>query len=189
MKTSAFYCSWPVWHLAAHAEYLPGVCEKPPVQPANPGSLQTEPRLWQAAEAVRGQAGLRGEDSGDLPDLPHVPGVTVRAQVHLSTIQCDPCLSPLVVCKITIFKKKYFHWQLWLRWDSASVVLVLYCMSTDREQKQQAAVCCCSEYPCSVFHVYKKQCCFASFSNGSFLVRHAVSWQSTLLGPPAGCAV
>lgn len=66
--------SRPVRHPAAHAEHLPGVRQEPPVQPADPGALQAEPRLRQAAEALRGQAGLRGEDPGDLPDLPHVPG-------------------------------------------------------------------------------------------------------------------
>lgn len=66
--------SRPVRHPAAHVEYLPGVCKEPPVQPADPSSLQAESRLWQAVEAVRGQAWLWGEDSGDLPHLPHVPG-------------------------------------------------------------------------------------------------------------------
>lgn len=42
-----------------------------------------------------------------------------------------------------------------------------------------------------VFFMSIKSCCFWStgFNNGSFLARHAVSQQSTLLGPTAGCAV
>lgn len=44
--------SWPLWHSPAHAEHLPGVCSQSPVQPADPGPLQTEPWFWQAAEAV-----------------------------------------------------------------------------------------------------------------------------------------
>ena len=44
-----------------------------------------------------------------------------------------------------------------------------------------------------VFFMSIKSCWFfflsAGFNNGSFLARHAVSRQSTLLGPTAGCAV
>lgn len=66
--------SRPLRHPVAHAEHLPGVCEKPPVQSADPGPLQAEPRLRQAAQTVRGQARLWGENPGDLSHLPHVSG-------------------------------------------------------------------------------------------------------------------
>ena len=101
-------------------------------------------------------------------------------------------------------------WPSWLSQDLASKTRLLlehslatvsdvpYCCSADQKQKQQAFVCSRSEYPCSVFHVYKKLFFLvvfffffwgSGFNNGSFLARHAVSRQSTLLGPTAGCAV
>ena len=59
-------------------------------------------------------------------------------------------------------------WPSWLSQDLASKTRLLlehslatvsdvpYCCSADQKQKQQAFVCSRSEYPCSVFHVYKK---------------------------------
>lgn len=44
--------------------------------------------------------------------------------------------------------------------------------------------------PVMFFMPIKSGCFWSSgFNNGSFLARHAVSWQSTLLGPTADCAV
>lgn len=42
-----------------------------------------------------------------------------------------------------------------------------------------------------VFFMFIKSSCFggSGFNNDSFLARHAVSWQSIVLGPTAGCAV
>lgn len=96
-----------------------------------------------------------------------------------------PCSGPVlaIVAESRLGFKDLPLWAL-----IGSLSHVPYCSSADQEQKQQAFVCFCSEYPCSVFHVYKKQL-FLSFTNGFFLVRHAVSWQSTLLGLTAGYAV
>lgn len=91
--------SRPVRHPAAHAEHLPGVCQEPPVQPADPGALQAEPRLRQAAEALRGQARLRGEDPGDLPHLPHVPGDRGLQRHNVVVPNPEPCRKHLVVGK------------------------------------------------------------------------------------------
>ncbi len=93
-------------------------------------------------------------------------------------------------------------WPSWLSQDLASKTrllpehsLALWAMShivasliKYRNSRHLSAF---AQHSSVVFFMSIKSGCFWSsgFNNGSFLARHAVSRQSTLLGPTAGCAV
>lgn len=65
----------PVRHAVTNAQHLSGVRTQPPLQPAGSDGVQAVRPVRRLAGEAREQTGLSGAQPGDLPHLPHAPGL------------------------------------------------------------------------------------------------------------------
>lgn len=61
------------WHASTHAIHIPRVCEEPPLQPAGPHRMQTEPTVCVSLGEAGKQAGMSRTEPGNPFDVPNAP--------------------------------------------------------------------------------------------------------------------